>query len=181
LARGEAYKGHREVILAWSDVLRRVPDAELWLAGDGNLRGELEAWVAGLPQARRVRFLGGVSEAEKEKLLARCRCLALPSRGEGFGLVYVEAMRMGRPCLVSTVDAGREVVSPPDCGLAVDPANPAELAAALERLLSDGPGWDRWSRQARVRYGARFTAAHFQGRLLDAVSRTGAPVEARFA
>jgi phosphatidylinositol alpha-1,6-mannosyltransferase len=181
LARGEAYKGHREVIAAWPEVRRRVPGAELWLAGDGDLRRELETWVGGLPQAAHVRFLGRVSEAEKERLLARCRCLALPSRGEGFGLVYAEAMRMGRPCLVSTADAGREVVGPPGCGLAVDPRSPAEVAAALGRLLTAGPEWDRWSRQARARYEARFTAAHFQARLLEAMSRAGAPVEASLA
>lgn len=181
LARGEAYKGHREVIAAWPDVLRRVPEAELWLAGDGDLRRELEAWVAGLPQAGRVRFLGRVSEAEKGRLLARCRCLALPSRGEGFGLVYAEAMRMGRPCLVSTVDAGREVVSPPECGLAADPGDAAGVADALARLLTPGPEWDRWSRQARARYETRFTAAHFQARLIEAMTRAGAPLEASLA
>jgi hypothetical protein len=60
----------------------------------------------------------------------------------------------------------------------VDPRSPAEVAAALGRLLTAGPEWDRWSRQARARYEACFTAAHFQARLLEAMSRAGAPVEA---
>jgi glycosyltransferase involved in cell wall biosynthesis len=51
-----------------------------------------------------------VTEEEKQDLLRRCRCFAMPSRNEGFGLVYLEAMRLGRPCLVSDCDAGREIV-----------------------------------------------------------------------
>jgi phosphatidylinositol alpha-1,6-mannosyltransferase len=115
-----------------------------------------------------------VPDAEKERLLRRARCLALPSRGEGFGLVYLEAMRLGRPCLVSSLDAGREVVNPPEAGLAADPRRPAELAAAVARLLAaSDPEWRAWSAQARARYERGFTAAHFQERLVEAL--TAAP------
>jgi glycosyltransferase involved in cell wall biosynthesis len=113
----------------------------------------------------RVCFFGQVSEEQKLDLIARCRCLAMPSRGEGFGLVYLEAMRMGRPCLVSDQDAGREVVNPPEAGLAASPDNPQQLAVATAQLLTAGPEWDRWSSQARRRYEAQFTARHFSERL----------------
>ena len=96
----------------------------------------------------------------------------MPSRGEGFGLVYLEAMRMGRPCLVSNVDAGREVVNPPEAGVAVDPDNTGEVADAIIRLLSPGPRWNEWSAQARARYEAQFTAAHFHCRLIHALFET---------
>ncbi len=123
LARDEDYKGHRELIQAWPRVLERLPTAQLWIAGEGDLRPILEQQVEHLGLSSQVHFLGRISEAEKETRLQRCRCLAMPSRGEGFGLVYLEAMRQGRPCLVSTLDAGREVVNPPEAGLAADPAN----------------------------------------------------------
>jgi glycosyltransferase involved in cell wall biosynthesis len=110
-----------------------------------------------------------VSEDEKQNLLARCRCLALPSRSEGFGLVYLEAMRLGRPCLVSTLDAGREVVNPPEAGLAANPDSPQPLAEAVCRLLTSGPEWNQWSMQARRRYEDYFTARHFQERHLQAL------------
>ncbi len=169
LLRNENYKGHREMIGAWPLVLERIPDAELWIAGDGDLREELEQWTAARGLGGRVRFWGWASETEKQDLLARCRCLALPSREEGFGLVYLEAMRMGRPCLVSPLDAGREVVNPPEAGLAADPARPEELADAVCRLLEPGPRWDAWSAQARRRYETLFTAEHFQDRLMAAL------------
>jgi phosphatidylinositol alpha-1,6-mannosyltransferase len=177
LARAEAYKGHAEVIAAWPQVRDRVPGAELWVAGDGDLRPDLEARAAAAGLAGAVRFCGRVPEPRKQELLHRCRCLALPSRGEGFGLVYLEAMQLGRPCLVSDCDAGREVVHPPEAGLAADPGNAAELAAALARLLTAGPEWERWSAAARRRYADHFTAAQYQQRLLEAVLGP-APAEA---
>jgi phosphatidylinositol alpha-1,6-mannosyltransferase len=170
LLRSEDYKGHREVVSAWPLVLERMPTAELWIAGDGDLRKDLEKGVRSHGLADRVRFFGQVSEAEKQNLLARCRCLAMPSRAEGFGLVYLEAMRMGRPCLVSTLDAGREVVAPPLAGLAADPDDSGALAETLCRLLSPGREWDQWSTMARHRYEEQFTASHFQDRLLKALN-----------
>ena len=170
-ARSEDYKGHREVLRAWPAVLAKLPDAQLWIAGDGDLRPDLEALVRALGIGANVRFFGRVTELGKERLLRRCRCLALPSRGEGFGLVYVEAMRFGRPSLVSDADAGREVVG--DTGIAVDPARPDEIAEGLLRLLRGGSEWDGRAARARARYESGFTERHFQDRLLAAVAEIG--------
>jgi phosphatidyl-myo-inositol dimannoside synthase len=169
LLKCEDYKGHREVIGAWPTVLQSQPEAELWIAGDGNLKPELEQIVRTAGLESKIKFLGEITEERKQQLLTGSRCLVMPSRGEGFGLVYLEAMRLGRPCLVSTLDAGREVVNPPEAGLAVDPNNREGLARALNRLLSPGQEWTRWSEQARCRYEGNFTAKHFQDRLLRAL------------
>jgi phosphatidylinositol alpha-1,6-mannosyltransferase len=166
IVRQEDYKGHRELIRIWPRVLQRIPKARLWIVGDGDLRPDLEQLSHELKVADFVRFWGRVDENSKQELLRRCRCLTMPSRGEGFGLVYLEAMRLGRPCLVSRSDAGGEVVNPPEAGLAADPHNAEELTEAVCRLLTAGPEWNQWSRGARQRYESRFTAAHFQERLL---------------
>ncbi len=169
LSKDEDYKGHREVIKAWSRVLKSIPNAELWIVGDGDLRQDLERLVTELQLAKQVRFWGLVTEEAKEQLLRNCRCLVMPSRGEGFGLVYLEAMRAGRPCLVSTLDAGREVVNPPEAGLAANPDSEDELVESICRLLGDGPDWRQWSAQSRRRYEQSYTAQHFQARLLTAL------------
>jgi phosphatidylinositol alpha-1,6-mannosyltransferase len=169
LCKSEDYKGHREVIQAWPRVVTRLPGAQLWIAGEGDLRADLEELAARLGVAEHVTFHGRVTEQCKHELLARCRALLLPSRGEGFGLVYLEAMRIGRPCLVSTIDAGREVVNPPEAGLAADPADPSDLADAICRLLKDGEEWRRWSEQARNRYNSCYTARQFHENLVDAL------------
>jgi phosphatidyl-myo-inositol dimannoside synthase len=170
LAKSEDYKGHREMIDAWPLVLERVPSAELWIVGGGSLRRDLERLTADRGLRNKIRFRGWISEINKQEMLPSCRCLALPSRGEGFGLVYLEAMRLGRPCLVSSVDAGREVVNPPEAGLAADPGNPQALSDAICRLITPGAEWEAWSEQARRRYEQYFTAHHFQERLIRALS-----------
>ncbi len=169
LDQREDYKGHREMIAAWPLVLDRIPAAELWIAGDGGLKSALEKQAAELGIASRVRFFGRVSPDKKASLLREARCVALPSRAEGFGLIYLEAMRLGRPCLVSNLDAGREVVAPPIAGLAADPAIRLELAAVTCRLLYLNGEWHEWSCQARLRYETHFTAHHFQQRLIAAL------------
>jgi phosphatidylinositol alpha-1,6-mannosyltransferase len=98
MERNENYKGHRELIDAWPQVLAQMPEAQLWVVGDGNLRADLEARAADRHVNAAVRFFGEVSETQKLDLLKQARCLAMPSRKEGFGLVYLEAMRLGRPC-----------------------------------------------------------------------------------
>lgn len=170
LLKSEGYKGHREMIQAWPEVLKRIPEAELWVCGDGDLKVDLERQMAEIGVGPKVRFFGRISEEEKVELLARSRCFALPSRGEGFGLVYLEAMRVGRPCLVSTEDAGYEVVNPPEAGLAVDVSCPEEITAAVCRLLEPSSGWEQMCLRARRRYAEFFTAEHFQRRLNAALS-----------
>lgn len=169
LDRAEDYKGHREVLRAWPRVMARVPGAELRIAGAGDLVPLLEEEARGAGCGEAVRFVGRVSEEEKAKLLEESRAFLLPSRAEGFGLVYLEAMRLGRPCLVGDRDAGREVIHSPEAGLAVDPGNQAELAEAIVRLLTPGPEWNRMSEGARRRFERQFTARHFKERLKEAL------------
>ena len=174
LSKDEDYKGHRELIAAWPRVGSAVPGAELWIAGDGELRPDLERLAQSLGVSGAVKFFGRVSEDKKVELFRESRCFVMPSRAEGFGLAYLEAMRVGRPCLVSTSDAGREVVNPPECGLAVDPGDAGELTASLVRLLTPGRKWDEWSIRSRSRYESQFTARHFQARIVEAMNRFSA-------
>ncbi|MFO0935061.1 MAG: glycosyltransferase family 4 protein [Gemmataceae bacterium] len=169
MLKSEDYKGHRELINAWPLVLERTPHAELWIAGEGDLKPELEKMTQQKSLSQAIRFLGRINEEEKQKLLIQSRCLAMPSRGEGFGLVYLEAMRLGRPCLVSNQDAAREVVLPPQAGLAVDPGDLTAMALAMSALLSPGPAWDELSKSSRMLYESQFTASHFIDRLRKAV------------
>jgi len=172
MSRGEDYKGHRQLIQAWAGVIAQVPEAQLLIIGGGDQAPDLQALVNQRSLASYVKFLGLVSDHEKNHVMRDSWCLALPSRGEGFGLVYLEAMRLGRPSLVSTLDAGQEVVNPPEAGLSVDPDNLEELTDAMVRLLTAGPEWDAWSRQARIRYEAQYTAYSFQKRLVLALQAT---------
>jgi glycosyltransferase involved in cell wall biosynthesis len=172
LERSERYKGHEAVLDAWPAVLKRRADARLWMVGDGDLRPDLETRARQLGMLEHVTFFGRVDERRKEELLLRAHCLLLPSRAEGFGLVYAEAMRLGRPSLVGSDDAGREVVNPPECGLAARAEQAESLVESIARLLTPGAEWEHWSRNALRRYAERYTAAAFQDRLVRALWRS---------
>lgn len=166
MSRDEDYKGHRQLIECWPLVRKQIPAAELWIIGGGDLEADLKQ-IAG----PNIKFLGRLPETDKLARIQRARCLAMPSRGEGFGLVYLEAMRAGRPCLVSNQDAGQEVINPPEAGLAIDPADIPACAQAVTRLLSDGPEWQQWSANAKRRYTEQFTEAAYHRRLAAALER----------
>ncbi|MBK7002329.1 MAG: glycosyltransferase [Rhodoferax sp.] len=94
------YKGFETLITSAS----KLPGVQLLIAGDGELRAPLQALIDRQPgTAARVQLLGAVSEQEKHALLASCDvfCLASRERTEAFGMVLLEAMAHGKPCLVS--------------------------------------------------------------------------------
>src|SRR5262249_35874924 len=153
----ERGKGHDALFQAWPAVLRRFPAAEVWVAGSGDdleyLRGKARETGIG----DRVRFLGRVSEEELGRLYRRGSLYAMPSRQEGFGLVYAEAMWHGMPCIGSTADAARELIDHGRTGLLIPYADPGALATALIELLGNRDRRDRMGEAARVHARATFT------------------------
>jgi glycosyltransferase involved in cell wall biosynthesis len=126
----------------------RVAGVELVVAGDGPLRGELEARAAGGPAGGPgVRFVGRVSDGELARLRAGAGVGLVPSRsGETFGLAAAEAMACGLPVVVSRIGALPELVA--DEGL-VPAGDAAAMAAAIVRLRGDPTAGDRALERAR--------------------------------
>src|SRR3954470_1151233 len=118
MAASERYKGHEQLFATSA----QGPGPRLVVAGDGDDRPRLERRAADLGLApERVVFTGFVSEATLAELYRRGAVFAMPSRGEGFGLVYLEAMRAGKPCLAARDGAAAEIVVDGETGLLVDP------------------------------------------------------------
>jgi phosphatidylinositol alpha-1,6-mannosyltransferase len=164
MGSSERYKGHDELLAAWPRVRSRTA-ARLMIAGGGDDRGRLEAAAraAGLEDA--VLFTGFVSEATLDALYRRSSLLALPSRGEGFGLVYLEAMRAGKPCLALAGMAAAEIVVPGETGMLVPAGDLDALAAALSALLADPERARRMGEAGRERWRATFGYDRFRSRL----------------
>jgi phosphatidylinositol alpha-1,6-mannosyltransferase len=159
MASGERYKGHDQVLAALP------PGARLVVAGDGDDRPRLEAKVAELKVADRVFFTGFVSEATLAELYRRCAALVMPSRGEGFGLVYLEAMRASKPCVAARGSAAEEIVVDGATGLLVDPDDRQELARSLTGLIGNPEGARRMGEAGRERWQREFGADRFRERL----------------
>ncbi len=147
----ERYKGHDEVLAAFPRVVAKHPGTRLVVAGEGDDRARLQARASELGVAEHVVFTGFVGDATLRRLYADCAALVLPSRGEGFGLVYLEAMRAGRPCVALRGSAAEEIVIDGETGWLVSPDDATGLAAACIAALSaeasprrGAAGRDRW-------------------------------------
>jgi phosphatidylinositol alpha-1,6-mannosyltransferase len=143
LARLEArerYKGIDEIIDILPSLVAEFPDLVYVIAGDGSDRSRLETKVQTSGLADRVIFTGYVPEAEKRDLYRAADVFAMPGHGEGFGIVYLEAMACGIPVIASTMDGSREAVRDGMLGLTVNPSDPSALRAAVREALNKPKG-----------------------------------------
>jgi len=135
LAGKERYKGFDEVL----DNLRALPNDVIYvIAGEGEDAPRLRRKAKDLGVSDRVVFTGFVREEEKAALYASADVYVMPSRGEGFGFVLLEAMACGIPTIASKHDGGREALRDGLLGTLVDPTSPAEIRAAIWDALEFG-------------------------------------------
>ncbi|MGQ9659153.1 MAG: glycosyltransferase [Thermochromatium sp.] len=131
------YKGYEILIRAAA----ALPQARVLIVGSGELERSLRDLIRTLGLESRVHLLGHQPDPMAQALLARCDLLCLPSleRTEAFGLVQLEAMRFGKPVVVSDIPGSGTgwVVQQAGNGLMVSPGETAALAAAIERLGRD--------------------------------------------
>ncbi len=158
MAAEERYKGHDLLLNLWPSVAAKMPGATLVVAGDGNDRARLEARAV-----EHVLFLGRVSDAVLADLYRDCAFFVMPSRHEGFGLVFVEAMGAGKAC-IGGAGAATELIEDGVSGLVVPPDDPERLLEALLKLFREPETRERMGRAAAARVGREFTEPHFQRR-----------------
>jgi glycosyltransferase involved in cell wall biosynthesis len=162
----DAYKGFDQLIRCWPNVQKLRPDLQLWIAGDGNDRSRLEILAQG---TQSIRFFGPVSDQGRSDLLAGARGFAMPSRKEGFGLVFLEAMMARLPVLAGNCDASPEVVVDRVTGRLVDPDHLDELTQGILDIASDqGP---TWGLNGLERYHNHFTFELFRDRVISHLQR----------
>jgi glycosyltransferase involved in cell wall biosynthesis len=126
----ELHKDHATLLKAMPEVIRAVPAAQLWLAGEGSLRDHLQSMSASLGLADAVTFLG--SRRDVPALLGQSDVFVFSTtREEGLGTVLIEALAAGLPVVASDVPACREALAEGRWGTLVPPADPGALAAAL--------------------------------------------------
>jgi glycosyltransferase involved in cell wall biosynthesis len=163
LGRLTEQKGQAVLLRAVADLAPRFPELVLFLAGDGPLRAELEAFAERLGVGSRVRFLG--VRRDRAALYAAMDAFVLPSLWEGLSLSLVEAMGAGRPVVATTVGGNPEVVEQGRTGLLVPPEEPAALAAAIVELLRDRQLAAEIGRAAAREARARFSIEEHVARI----------------
>jgi len=156
VARLTTQKGHSTLLQAMSKLIQQsnvLP--HLVLVGDGELRSSLEALVSRLKLDSHVSFLGNRPDASQ--LMYDFDIFAHPSRWEGFGLVFLEAMAAGVPIIATRTSAIPEIVEDGETGLLVPVDDGDALSDALSLLLTDTPLRKRMGLAGRRRLEEHFS------------------------
>jgi glycosyltransferase involved in cell wall biosynthesis len=160
-----AHATNRVGFIGRLDPVKRIPDLlaavaklpavslDLW--GEGSYRPVVEATIARLGLADRVKLHGAI--ASPHEALQQMDVLVLPSEAEGFGLVLIEAMAAGVPVVATNVAGIRDVVRDQQTGLLVPARDPAALAHAIEQVLSDSSLRSRLTEAGRREVQAKYT------------------------
>jgi glycosyltransferase involved in cell wall biosynthesis len=128
-------KGHIVLLRAFAEARKALPGLELDVAGRGPLEPALKALARELGIERSVHFLGHVSPIQSA--IERAQVVVVPSMGEGFGMVALEAMERARPVIAAAVGGLGELVQDGETGLLVPPGEAEPLRDAIVRLASD--------------------------------------------
>jgi len=132
----EKYKGYDTALRALPIIREVIPEARYLIVGEGDDRSRIERIVAEMGLKGCVTLAGHVSDAELCDHYNLCDVFAMPSKGEGFGVVFLEAMACGKPTLAGNKDGSVDALRRGELGVLVDPDNVAAIAAALTGMLN---------------------------------------------
>jgi phosphatidyl-myo-inositol dimannoside synthase len=174
-------KGHDIVIKVLRRLLMRIPQLLYVVVGDGPYRAALEKLALELGVGEQVLFMGRVPDEILPDMYAISDVFAMPSREdvaacdlEGFGLVFLEASACAKPIVAGRSGGIADAVVHGVTGLLVDPADPDDVASALEHLLCNQALAARMGEEGRSRvlrqYNRSQFAAQLRGILMDVVS-----------
>lgn len=146
-------KGIEEIIKAFSFIYRTEPKAKLWIVGSGEASyiGELKKMFTEYGVDSAVTFFGEVSEQKKYELMARAKLLLHASVKEGWGLVVLEAARVGTPAIVYNVNGLKDVVINGKTGVVLRSNSPIEMAHEALTLLRDAERYRTYQENGKKR------------------------------
>ncbi len=160
-------KGPHILVDAMSEVVMGFPKARLVIAGGGPLEEEIrrQVWESGLKRV--VELPGHLDDKGLKTLYSNAWAACFPSSYEPFGIVALEAMATGAPCVVGNSGGLSEIVDHMSTGVKVTPNDPRSLADAIRRLLGDSGLRDRLSTAARLVARTEYTWDDIAARTLD--------------
>jgi glycosyltransferase involved in cell wall biosynthesis len=136
LARTEQYKGYDQVLRAVPAVKRIFPDVRYILGGRGSDRGRVMSLIHELGLTDTVILAGYIPDYELRAFYNLCDVFAMPSRGEGFGIVFLEALACGKPVIAGNTDGSVDAVLNGRLGVLVNPQSVDEISNALIQVFS---------------------------------------------
>jgi phosphatidyl-myo-inositol dimannoside synthase len=171
LDKSEPGKGVDTVIRALPAVLRKFPDTLYLVVGRGDQVGQLQRLAMEFGVLNNVQFVGEVDEAALRALYYDADVFVMPSRQEGFGIVFLEAMAYGKPVIGGNHGGTVDVVEEGVTGFLVDPSDVASLEERLIRLLSDKHLRSDMGLAGNRRVQEHFTFEHYVAQLAELLRR----------
>jgi phosphatidylinositol alpha-1,6-mannosyltransferase len=135
LATKERYKGHDRVIQSLPKVLAHHPEVTYVIVGEGDDRARLETLTETMGVRASVRFVGEIAKRELPDYYRLADLFVMPSTGEGFGIVFLEASAVGLPVIGGNCDGSVDALAEGRIGTLVDPDNVTGLAEAIVAIL----------------------------------------------
>jgi phosphatidyl-myo-inositol dimannoside synthase len=157
----ERYKGMDTLITALPRLLTRWPELEVVMVGQGDDRGWIENLAEENGVRRHIHFLTELTSPELAACYASCEMFVLPSRGEGFGMVYLEAMANGKPVIGGLHGGAPEVIEDGVTGYLVPHGDAVHLATSIETLLTNPALAKEMGRRGRERVERDFRFSVF--------------------
>jgi phosphatidylinositol alpha-1,6-mannosyltransferase len=162
VARLDIHKGHDVVIKAMPSILERVPDAVYVVVGDGEMSPGLQELAGTYNVSDHVAFAGLLPRSDVLTLFKACDVFVMASRiegsnAEGFGIVFLEAGALSKPVVGGRSGGIPDAIEDGVSGFLVDPEDPADVAEAVTRVLTDPELAARLGRKGRARVEDRFT------------------------
>jgi glycosyltransferase involved in cell wall biosynthesis len=171
-APGDRGKGIDLLIQAMPRLLTSLPDVSLVVIGDGADRARLERMAHDLRVGEHIQFCGNVPVEALVAAYRRCDVFALPSRKEGFGLVFLEAMAFGKPVVGGAHGGTPDIIEDGVTGYLVRHGDVEQLAHVLERLLADDGLRKEMGRRAQEHVRRRYLFEDFERRLTAILEST---------
>ena len=150
LEKSEQYKGYDQLIRALPEIRKHFPEVRYILGGSGSDRQRIEELVRKLDLGEIVILPGRIPEYEICSHYNFCDIFAMPSKGEGFGIVFLEALACGKPVIAGNKDGSVDALLNGKLGVLVDPDNVAQIAEAIITLLAKSTGQGAQSKEERA-------------------------------
>ncbi|MDZ7962628.1 MAG: glycosyltransferase [Aulosira sp. DedQUE10] len=135
LSEAEQYKGYDQILRAMPQIRQIIPDVHYMIVGKGNDKNRIEQMITKLGLQNCVTLAGFVPEEQLCDYYNLCDVFAMPSKGEGFGIVYLEALGCGKPVLGGNQDGAIDALCHGEMGVLVNPSDVESIAQALIQIL----------------------------------------------
>ena len=161
----EQYKGYDKVIKSLPAILEKIPNVHYLIVGSGDDIHRTKSIALKNNVLKYITFCGFVSENDLCDYYNISDLFVLPSKGEGFGIVFLEAMLCGTPVIAGNMDGSVDALADGDLGILIDPDNINEIASTIISVLNKAPKSNEHAKQIREKCIKQFNESKFSRKI----------------